>query len=128
MKKILAFLMAAIGVTTFSCIRHESINSVIAEEFKRGVEASRAQLLDVRTAAEFAEGHIAGAVNIDMHQSDFKQRAMELFDRSRPLLIYCRSGRRSMAAASVLATVGFRLINLKGGIIGWEQARMPVTR
>ncbi len=127
MKKFLAALMAALGVTLFSCTRHESIHSVIAEEFERAVLSSRAQLLDVRTAAEYAQGHIAGAVNIDMHAGDFKKRVMEVFDRSRPLLIYCRSGHRSRTAASWLASIGFRLINLKGGIIEWEQAGFRVS-
>lgn len=55
-------------------------------------------VLDVRTSSEYAEGH------------------------------YCRSGRRSANAASRLAEVGYKCVNLKGGIMAWQAANMPITK
>lgn len=84
-------------------------------------------LLDVRTAEEFAEGHIAGAVNMDQAQSDFIEKAQAALPTDKTIAIYCRSGRRSASAAGRLAAVGYKCVNLKGGIVAWKGANLPVT-
>ena len=63
-------------------------------------------VLDVRTPDEFAEGHLAGAVNIDVQAADFAARAAEL-PTDAPVVVYCRSGNRSAAAVTVLRDLGF---------------------
>ncbi len=63
-------------------------------------------VLDVRTPAEFAEGHLDGAVNIDVQGTDFAARAAEL-PTDAPVVVYCRSGNRSAAAVAVLRDLGF---------------------
>ena len=95
-----------------------------AEEFSKLIAEKGTVLLDVRTAEEFAEGHISGALNIDINKEDFAQRAATLnLQADTPLAIYCRSGRRSANACSILAEQGFRNISdLSGGIIGWLEA------
>jgi len=66
-----------------------------------------APVLDVRTPAEFATGHLAGAVNVDVMSPDFQTRvaAMNL-PADAPVYLYCRSGNRSGSAASVLRQMG----------------------
>ena len=86
-----------------------------------------AQLLDVRTAAEFAAGHLPGAINIDWQADGFLPAVQAALDPSRPVLLYCRSGRRSAAAATELAKAGFSPFNLLGGILAWQEAGLPVT-
>jgi rhodanese-related sulfurtransferase len=87
-----------------------------------------AQVLDVRTQKEFSSGHLAKAVMITWGNDDFEARARKL-DAKKPVLIYCRSGRRSAAASQVLAKLGFTTIrNLDGGIVAWEKAGKPVTK
>ena len=84
-------------------------------------------VLDVRTAAEFAEGHLERAINIDYHQSDFVEKAKATLPLDKKIAVYCRSGRRSAGAAGKLGEDGYKLVNLKGGIIAWKEANMPVT-
>ena len=86
-----------------------------------------AQLLDVRTPEEFAAGHLPGAINIDWQADDFLPAVQAALDPSRPVLLYCRSGRRSAAAAGELAKAGFSPFNLLGGILAWQEAGLPVT-
>ena len=84
-------------------------------------------VLDVRTATEFAEGHLERAINIDYHQSDFVEKAKATLPLDKKIAVYCRSGRRSAGAAGKLGEDGYKLVNLKGGIIAWKEANMPVT-
>lgn len=117
MKQFFYLLMSIFGLT--SGAEAQNITSVDAPTFQQAILTDTVQLVDVRTAAEFAEGHIAYAKNIDYRQSDFKQQALAKLDKSRTIYIYCRSGHRSMAAAEILAKEGFVLVNLKTGILGW---------
>ncbi len=79
--------------------------------------ARHGQLLDVRTPQEFAEGHLRGAVNIPL--SELHRRLSELGDRSRPLVVYCRSGRRSAVAAAELRSSGFAEVHDLGAMSNW---------
>ena len=66
-----------------------------------------APLLDVRTPGEFAGGHLAGAVNVDVRAADFRQRVEALgLPAEGPVYLYCRSGNRSGQAAGVLQAMG----------------------
>lgn len=88
--------------------------------------ARGALLLDVRTPAEFADGHIPGAVNIPVQE--LAQRAGELPDRDRQIVVYCRSGRRSADAARWLEQRGHgRVIDL-GGMSNWPAEAAPAQR
>ena len=73
-------------------------------------------ILDVRTPQEFAEGHIAGAVNIDVSSPDFAQQVSEL-DPEGTYAVYCRSGNRSRTAMAVMQDAGLSdVFGLEGGI------------
>jgi len=85
-------------------------------------------VLDVRTAEEFREGHLENALNIDVKQGDFLERAQAALPKEKTIAVYCRSGRRSADAATQLAAAGYRVVNLKGGIMAWNNAKMPVTK
>lgn len=86
------------------------------------------QLLDVRTPQEFRQEHIAGATNINVQSDDFASKATVVLSKDKPVYVYCRSGKRSLDAAGVLAKYGFRVINLDGGILGWMSEGLPVVR
>jgi hydroxyacylglutathione hydrolase len=82
-------------------------------------------LVDVRSAGEFAGGHVAGARNILGGQ--LPERLDEL-PRDRPIALICRSGYRSNVAASVLQRAGFtEVANVAGGTLGWRRAGLPVS-
>ena len=88
---------------------------------------SNVVILDVRKADEFADGHIKGAILIDQFQSDFVEQAKAKLPKDKTIAIYCRSGRLSANAASKLAGVGYKCVNLKGGILAWKDAGKPVV-
>ncbi len=82
-------------------------------------------ILDVRETYEYAEAHIAGSVLIPL--GALQARMAEL-PRDRDIVCVCRSGNRSGVAARMLASDGFSVANLGGGMIGWMHAGLPVKR
>ncbi len=89
-------------------------------------EKSNAIILDVRTPQEFVGGHISGAVNLDIYDNGFKD-ALGKLDKSRPVLVYCKSGGRSESAMKMMGQMGFNEVyNLQGGMLAWSNAGKPV--
>lgn len=85
-------------------------------------------LMDVRTPKEYKGGHIEGTVLIDWNSSDFTDRVKASVDSKRPVLLICRSGRRSSEAAKAMGKLGFtRIADLKGGMIAWRKADLPTV-
>ncbi|MCA0250931.1 MAG: rhodanese-like domain-containing protein [Actinobacteria bacterium] len=96
--------------------------SLSPSDFAAAAKLPDTTLLDVRTAAEFAAGHLPGAVNLDVQSPDFAQRAATL-DPGRNYAVYCHSGNRSKVAMTALARSGFtHLFDLAGGIGAWQSA------
>ncbi len=86
------------------------------------------EVLDVRTPEEYTEGHVAGATLIDFYEPDFADQ-IDLLDRGRTYVVYCRSGNRSGQAVALMAERGFTAVNdVDGGIVAWEAAGLPVSR
>lgn len=99
-----------------------------AEEFSEIIlKDTTLQIVDVRTPEEYQEGHISHAKNINWNDPLFKE-IIEDLDKSRPLYIYCRSGKRSAAAAEILIERGFEVIELQGGILHWQENQLPITK
>lgn len=85
-------------------------------------------VLDVRTAEEFAAGHVEGAVMADFYSDDFAQQLAAL-DPDVPYLVYCRSGNRSGQTLSIMEELGFAsAVDIGGGVVAWEQAGLPLVR
>ncbi len=125
MKKILTCLLASLGLTT-AC-GQQNFENVDVQRFSQLTDDPDVVLLDVRTANEFNEGHIDGAINIDQGQNDFMEKARVALSTGKKIAVYCRSGRRSANAAGRLAAEGYQCVNLKGGIQAWKEAGKPVT-
>ncbi|MBO0952208.1 thioredoxin domain-containing protein [Fibrella forsythiae] len=90
-------------------------------------QTKQAQVIDVRTPAEFADGHLPNAVNINSQREDFRQALGEL-DKTRPVFVYCLSGGRSKAAAEKLRELGYPTVyELQGGYLKWSSKMMPVA-
>lgn len=83
-------------------------------------------VLDVRTPEEYAEGHIAEAVNIDFKNSAFSENIADL-EKDQAYLVHCRSGSRSAEALKQLETLGLeKIYHLSSGMNGWQEAGLPV--
>ncbi|MFM7357839.1 MAG: thioredoxin domain-containing protein [Sediminibacterium sp.] len=98
------------------------------QEFRRQVATGKHQLLDVRTAGEYRQIHLANALQADWTQSaEFAER-IKYLDKNKPVLIYCASGGRSGQAGQFLVQQGFTKVeNMAGGIIAWNQAGLPTV-
>lgn len=120
-------IMTSCATQMSGCNANDNVVSVSAPEFDKEIKADSVQLLDVRTPQEYAEGHIVGALNINVKSDDFRQTAEKELSKDSTILVYCRSGRRSMDAAEILTRLGYKVINLKGGIIEWKEDGLPVT-
>ena len=84
-------------------------------------------LLDVRTAEEFNEGHVAGAINISHSDIEGNLDLLAQYKAS-TVVVYCRSGRRAGVAEDILAEHGFtKLKHLTGDMIAWNEANLPVV-
>lgn len=82
-------------------------------------------VLDVRTAQEFAAGHLPGAVNLDVKDPEFEAKLARL-DRAPTYLVYCRTQNRSGAAASIMRRLGFEKVTvMHGGFAEWSKRGFP---
>ncbi len=115
-------LFAAVSVVFIlmsSCTIGQTKNDIELDEFEKKMASEKYLLVDVRTAEEFAEGHIKGAINIDYLAENFSIEIQEL-ELESPVLLYCRSGNRSSKAMKTMKELGFKEVyNLEGGIKGW---------
>jgi phage shock protein E len=90
--------------------------------------ASKTVVLDVRTAEEFAAGHIAGAINISHEQINDNLAKIIAF-KDQTVVVHCRSGRRAVSAENDLRAAGFSdLRHLEGDIKGWQAADLPLVK
>lgn len=121
MKKLLSLLLGVLGFAACSSAQSDSIQTVPAEEFAQIIKADSVVLVDVRTAGEYDAGHIENARNIDVLKDDFRSVATETLPKDRTIAVYCRSGKRSLKAAAILAKEGYKVINLRGGWKEWQQ-------
>ena len=131
MRKYLLFFISAwallLVILAHSKTQQAKANLSAQEFAKRISEAQDATVLDVRTAEEFAKGHLVNAKNIDWNGPDFDKRVAAL-DKSRPVFVYCLSGGRSAKAAASMRTDGFMdVYELSGGIMKWRAAGLPET-
>ena len=144
MKNKLILLLLVISVSVaFSCnstttpaqaqsvVLQEGIitTNVSAAEFQKLIKSkSTAIILDVRTANEVAQGFIKDAEHIDFYDENFETELNKL-DKKNPVLIYCRSGRRSGIAMSAMRNLGFsEVYNLQGGIKEWSEAGLKLEK
>ena len=117
-KYLLTMLALSILV---SCQAQTDFKSVDIKEFKIEIAKTDVQLVDVRTAKEYSEGHIPEAMNIDVNAPDFEEK-IKVLDKKENVAIYCRSGRRSKIAAEKMTAAGFKVIELNTGFLSWDGA------
>ncbi len=128
-KNFFHVLTCTVFAFLFSCSNSNSQNVLEPKAFKQKTEQQpEAVVVDVRTPAEFAEGHLPGALNIDVKNEAFADKIQEL-DSTKIYLLYCRSGSRTQLAAQIMKQAGFKSIfGMKGGFSDWEEAGYPVEK
>ena len=127
MKKIFAALVISAIALAGCSSGNSATENVNVNEFSEVIKDAGVVILDVRTAEEFAQGHIAGSINIDVSSSDFVAKVSEL-DKTKTYAVYCRSGNRSAVATAEMEKLGFTsLYNMTGGAIDWSAAGFPLV-
>lgn len=130
-KITLFFLIAFFSMTFFGCNQSQGQNSNLldTQAFSKKInETKDAQILDVRTANEFAENHLAKAININWNGNDFVEKASFL-DKNKPVFVYCLAGGRSASAHQKLKELGFtNIYEMKGGIAKWKANQLPLEQ
>jgi rhodanese-related sulfurtransferase len=105
-----------------------AVQKIDVDQFDQKRKEKDAVVLDVRTPREYAEGHVPGAVNLDIHDPQFDQKITSL-DKSKTYLVHCAKGVRSAAATRKMSTLGFlNLFDFHGGFTAWENAHKPVEK
>ncbi len=113
----------------FSCQQEGgSFESLSVGDFADVISDPDVQRLDVRTVAEYSEGHIPGSVNVNVLDESFAAVADSVLQPSRPVALYCRSGKRSKKAARILSEKGFKVYELSTGFNGWIEAGQTVEK
>ena len=128
--KILVFIcvlaVIGIGIGCKSKVSNSQTGATFKDVDVAGAKEMIAQnkdliILDVRTPAETSQGTIKNAIIIDYKQSDFESKMGKL-DKSKPYLVYCRSGGRSVGASNKMIAAGFTdVTNLLGGYTAWSK-------
>jgi rhodanese-related sulfurtransferase len=124
MKKTIVLLFALLA----GCAQAEWKETPAQELLQRQAAGEKILLVDVRTPEEFAAGHVPGAINLPVDRITGDEPQLKDW-KQKPVVIYCRSGRRSAVAAATLEKAGYaKLEHLSGDMQGWEAAGRPVAR
>ena len=101
--------------------------SINYNEYLELSKKNKFKLIDVRTYDEFNTNRLKNAINIDFYDSVFLKR-FEKFNKEDNILLYCRSGRRSLIGAEILVKNGYKKIyDLKGGVISIDKSILDFT-
>ena len=119
----------------FSCILFisvqtsaQTVKDITVAEAHSLISKGNITILDVRTEAEWKQGHLKGAVRIDVMDKQFKDKVAKL-DKSKPVVVYCAVGGRSSYASDDMVKLGFpKVFNMEGGIKAWSKANYPVQK
>jgi phage shock protein E len=118
-------LLAACGNGQTNTADGSIAENVNVEQFSTHI--GTAQLVDVRTPAEWNEGIMEGAKMFNFYEDDF-QKNLETLDKEKPVAVYCKVGGRSGQAMAKMRELGFKEVyNLDGGMDAWKRAGKPTV-
>jgi rhodanese-related sulfurtransferase len=126
MKSLFPLIFILLGISAYA--QNKDTYSLSVNDFDNKIKTNgaTAQLVDVRTPSEFAIGHIKRAANINFTDDDFEEVAKKRLDKTKPVFLYCFSGKRSADAAAFLRTLGFKEVyDLSGGFAQWTASSKP---
>ena len=116
------FFICAFALGLWACTgkEQEKFKSLSTAHFEQLIKDNKIQLVDVRTVAEYSEGHVM--------DENFAAAVDELLQKDQPVAVYCKSGRRSRNAAKLLVKKGFKVYNLDKGILNWIDEGMEIEK
>ena len=124
MKNIIPFLLLLLLPSCAGENKTSAGSTVLpVEEYAQNLNTdTTAYLIDVRTPEEYAEGHIEGAVLMNVMEEQAFLAGIDTLDASHTYYIYCRSGRRSQKASGLMGGRGLKVVDLQGGYNAWQEA------
>ena len=127
MKKAIS-LIASVLLLAGCSTNAAGVTNMNVSQFSQKIKEAGVVTLDVRTPAEFAEGHIEGARLIDFQSGNFESEIAGL-DKEATYAVYCRSGNRSGQAVAIMHDAGFHNVyNLEGGVIDWANEGLTLVQ
>ena len=109
------------GLFSFLKKKYDTVSPAKAKE----AQDAGAMLIDVRESSEYRSGHAPGAKHISVQVIE---RRLGEIPKEREIIVVCQSGMRSQRAAEILSRNGFRVLNVSGGMIGWQRAGLKVVK
>lgn len=106
----------------------ENYVTVDPKVFSKEIDSPNVVVVDVRPADLYNEGHIKGAINLDVENPDFLKEATSKLPKDKTVAVYCGLGIHSPIAARELTKEGYNILNLDGGIKAWKEADLPVVK
>lgn len=107
--------------------RVSGIKEIGPADATRMLNHDNAIMVDMRDSKDYHEGHIVNALHVPASDEDSTGKLDKY--RKRPLIVYCQRGQRSTALCNKLSKQGFESVyNLKGGVLGWQKAELPLSR
>ena len=126
--KLMGILIMLCSLFGCSSAQTQGFKSLTVDEYAKVIEDTAIVRLDVRTAEEYADGHIANTINMDVLKDDFEKKTKASLPKDKVIAVNCRSGKRSKNAARILVKNGFKVIELDAGYNDWLAKGMPVTK
>jgi rhodanese-related sulfurtransferase len=127
-----AFLASILLLTISGCLSSTTppekakYVDITVQQGKEMIDSGEVFILDVRTREEYNESHIMGSILIPVQELDIRFKELP---QDKKILVYCRSGSRSVTASEILVKNGFtQIYNMQGGITGWKNAGYEVVK
>lgn len=122
------FALVALIFTLFLTACSTNIKGISPIEAAKLFEAKQVVMIDLRENEEWAAQHIEGAIHIPLAELERRLSQLTQF-KDRPIVVQCRSGKRSAIAAAILQSSGFKTVyNLTGGILAWDKEKLATVR
>jgi rhodanese-related sulfurtransferase len=122
---IMYFLAAGMMM---ACSSNGQKTNISVEDFEKNINSGKAQLLDVRTAEEYENGHLKNSLQANWNDEEQFMQRVKALDKNIPVYTYCLSGARSGAAVKWLNKNGYTAYNMEGGIKSWNNAGKPIEQ
>ena len=127
MRKLLYLLLITFSITAFAQ-KKSSAELLQPAAFAQKMAVDKGPVIDVRTPKEYQSGHIEGAVNLHVYDSDFAKQ-LDSLNKNKTIYVYCKAGGRSAEAVTTMKNKGFaHIVELDGGIDAWTEAGKPVKK
>jgi len=127
MRKLLYLLLITFSITAFAQ-QKSSAELLQPAAFAQKMAVDKGPVIDVRTPKEYQSGHIEGAVNLHVYDSDFAKQ-LDSLNKNKTIYVYCKAGGRSAEAVTTMKNKGFaHIVELDGGIDAWTEAGKPVKK